>query len=59
MEYAARMIMSMCILCHGVMRRGAELVLPIAKLGMNERFAGSSAGTAFGDVSVFCLSPNP
>ena len=36
-----------------------ELVLSILHNGMNERFAGSSAGTAFGDVSVsllLCLS---
>jgi len=30
------------------------LVWPIVQQGMNERFAGASAGTAFGDVSVFC-----
>jgi len=31
-----------------------ELVLSILTNGMNERFAGSSAGTAFGDVSAKC-----
>ena len=30
------------------------MVLPIVQQGMNERFAGASRGTAFGDVSVFC-----
>ena len=36
---------------------GADLVWPIVQQGMNERFAGASAGTAFGDVSVFCTPP--
>jgi len=35
---------------------GTDLVWPIVQQGMNERFAGASAGTAFGDVSVFCTS---
>jgi hypothetical protein len=59
MQYITRMIMSMRILCNRVVLRGADLVRPIANQGMNERFAGSSKGTAFGDVSVFCLNPKP
>ena len=32
---------------------GPDLVMQILQNGMNERFAGSSAGTAFGDGSYF------
>jgi len=38
-------------LCTGT--EGADLVWPIVQQGMNERFAGASAGTAFGAGSYF------
>jgi len=59
MLYTTRMIMSMCILCNGVMRWRVEFVLQIAQQGMNERLAGASAGAKFGNVSVFWLDPSP
>ena len=46
-----------CVSVYWIDTEGADLVWPIVQQGMNERFAGASAGTAFGDVSVFCTPP--
>jgi hypothetical protein len=48
------LLIRMCVSVYWIDMERADLVWPIVQQGMNERFAGASAGTAFGDVSVCC-----
>ena len=47
------LLIRMCVSLYCIDTEGADLVWPIVKLGMNERFAGASAGTRFGAGSYF------
>jgi hypothetical protein len=50
------LLIRMCVSVYWIDTEGADLVWPIVQQGMNERFAGASAGTAFGDVKCLLYS---